>query len=155
MDSRALIKIQSTALIAVIVVAIVGGTVAYVLWGGSAQPTQDIIIGVCSDSDTPAGRDIFQGALLAAEQTNAEGGILGRNVTIVSEDDDSLSGGDTFVATNALTRLLTVDKADYVIVGPGSTMVQQDVCSEHKTIHFSVWTPSVEHTQRVLDNYDK
>jgi len=154
LDSKAVTKVSATALIAIILVAAVVG-VAYVLWSRQAQSAENIIIGVCSDLDTPAGKDILQGALLASEQTNAEGGVLGRNVTIVSEDDDSLSVGDTFVATNALTRLLTVDNADYVIVGPGSTMVQQDVCSEHKTIHFSVWTPSVEHTQRVLDNYDK
>jgi len=155
LDSRAVTKIQAVVLAAVIAVAAVAGGVAYVLWGASQPLLEDIRVGVLADLDMPVGKDIYQGALLAAEQANAEGGILGRNVTIVAEDDDYMSGGDQAVATNALTRLLTVDEADYVIAGPGSTLVQQDVCSEHKKILFSVWSSNIEHTQRVLDDYDK
>jgi len=155
LESKALTKVQSAGLIAIVLVAAVGGGTAYMLWIANQPPTENIRIGVLADLDMPVGKDIYQGALLAAEQANAEGGILGRNVTIVAEDDDSITGGDQAVASNALTRLLTVDEADYVIAGPGAILVQQDICSEHKKILFSVWSSNIEHTQRVLDDYDK
>jgi len=37
---------------------------------------------------------------------------LGRNTTIVAEDDDSVTSGDITVGINALTKLITVDKAE-------------------------------------------
>ena len=38
MDSKALTKIQTIALVTIVVVAAVGGGVAYVLWSGQSQP---------------------------------------------------------------------------------------------------------------------
>jgi len=38
---------------------------------------------------------------------------------------------------------------------PWSTLVYQDICSEHKKILFTLSDPSVQNTQRVVDNYDK
>ena len=94
--------------------------------------------------------------VLAAEQVNAEGGVLGRNLTVVAEDDDSETPpGDIAVATNALTKLITVDKADYVISPAGYVQVYQDICAEHQKIFFSMGSLSDNDTQRVLDNYDK
>ena len=155
LDSKALTKVQSAALIAIIVVAAVGGSAGYVLWSASQPPLEDIRIGVCADLDMPGGKKIWQGAVLAAEQINAEGGVLGRNFTVVAEDDDSETAqGDTAVATNALTKLITVDKADYIISGT-NTLVFQDICAEHKKILFGIANPSVEITQRVLDDYDR
>jgi branched-chain amino acid transport system substrate-binding protein len=146
-------------LIAVIVVAGIGGSVAYVLWKGQSQPSGNIIIGVVTDLDMPIGKGVLQGVILAAEQLNNQGGILGRNVTIVSEDDDSYTPPfDVAVAVNALTKLITVDKADYVITGGGiisTIMPYQDICFEHKKILISVNTAADNLTQRVLDNYSK
>ena len=156
MNSKALTKIQSVALITVIVVAAVGGGVAYVLWSGQ-RATETIKIGVCSDLDNFYGEATWQGAVLAAEQINAEGGVLGRNFEIVAEDDDTETApGDIAVASNALTKLITVDKADYIIATAGSaTLVFQDIAAEHRKILFSVGNINDELTQRVLDNYDK
>ena len=157
LDSKALTKIQSVALIAIILVAAVAGSAAYFLWSGPAQSTENIRIGVCTDLNSAYGKNAWQGAVLAAEQINAEGGILGKNITIVAEDDDSFTPpGDIAVATNALTKLITVDKADYVISPGGSNaLVYQDVCSEHKKIFIGVAVPYDEYSQRVLDNYEK
>lgn len=88
LDSRALTKIQSVALIAVIVVAAVSGGVAYVLWGGPAQSAETIRIGIIADLDQTTGKGTLQGETLAAEQINAQGGVLGRNLTVVAKDDD-------------------------------------------------------------------
>ena len=155
LDSRALTKVQSVALIAVIAVAaVVGGTV-YFFWRENAPSTETIKIGLLGDLDWLGGKELLHAAMLAAEQVNAEGGVLGRNFTIVSEDDDS-SMGDISVATNALTKLITVDNADY-IVSPLMLMgfPYQDICADHKKILIAVGSNSDRLSQRVLDNHDK
>jgi branched-chain amino acid transport system substrate-binding protein len=157
LDSKALTKIQSVALIAIIVVAAVAGSLAYVFWSGSAQSAEAIRIGICADLDMPYGKATWRGAVLAAEQINAQGGVLGRNLTVIGEDDDSNTPpGDIAIATNALTKLITVDKAEYIISPQGIwEQTYQDICSQHKRIYISTLSLSDSDTQRVLDNYDK
>ena len=152
MNSNALTKIQSIALIAIILAAVMTGGITYVLWRAGLPPPEAIRIGLSADLDK-LGKSGWQAALLAAEQVNAEGGVLGRNITIVAEDDDNWV--DLAVATNALTRLITVDKADFVVSTGAIGLVQQDVCSEHKKILITYFDPRSEYTQRVLDDYDK
>ena len=160
LDSKALTKIQSVVLIAIIVVAAVAGSLVYMLLNGPAQSTENITIGICSDLDMSAGRATFRGATLAAEQINAEGGILGRNITIVAEDDDGVTPPyDVAVATSALTKLITVDKADYIITTALSSASiansYQDISAEHKKIMFTTGVAIDQFTQRIFDNYDK
>ena len=160
MDNKALAKVQSLALIAIVVIAAVGGGVAYVLWGRTGSSKEDIKIGICGDLDMNAGKATLRGVTLAAEQINAEGGILGRNITIVSEDDDSETPPfDVAVATNALTKLITVDKADYIIATGGLSssiaISEQDICAANKKIVFTDVVVIDNLTQRVLDNHDK
>ena len=157
LDSKALTKIQSVALIAIIAAAAVGGSLAYMFSRGPAQSAENIRIGVCADLDNAIGKPAFHGVVLAIEQINAQGGVLGRNLTVVAEDDDSEStGGDISIGTNAMTKLITVDKAD-CIVTPQATnaLLYQDLAAEHKTIIFSIRATVDSLTQRVLDNYDK
>jgi len=81
---------------------------------------------------------------------------LGRNVTIVAEDDDSeTTPADPSLSLNALVKLITVDKADFVIANAGDTLVQsyQDKCAELKKIMFGTRSSLDNVTQRVLDNY--
>jgi len=156
LNSRALTKIQSVFLIAVVAVAAVGGGTAYVLWSASLPPSENIIVGVCGDLDMPAGKSLWRGAMLAAEQINAQGGVLGRNLTVVGEDDDSSSTADISVGINALTKLITVDKADYIIaIGGVNVLAYQDVCCEHKKILIITFGGGDNYTQRVTDNYQK
>ncbi len=98
---------------------------------------------------------MIQGATLAAEQINAAGGLLGRNLTVVSEDDDSATSNDIAIATNALTKLITVDKADFLITFSTFSRVYQEICSTQKKIHFTIFDANENLTQRVIDNYDK
>src|SRR5512136_756792 len=114
LDSEALTKIHSAALIAMVLIAAVGVGSAYMLWKASQPPSEDIKIGICADLDNTIGKGVWQAAVLAAEQVNAEGGVLGRNFTIVAEDDDDeILPIDIAVAGNAMTKLITVDKADF------------------------------------------
>ena len=45
--SKALTKLQSVALIGVVVVAAVAGSAAYILWSGPVQSVETIRIGIC------------------------------------------------------------------------------------------------------------
>ena len=160
LDSKALTKVQSAVLIAIVVIAAVGGGVGYVLWRASLPPPEDIRIGVCGDLDMGAGKSTFRGVTLAAEQLNAEGGILGRNITVVAEDDDSESPPyDVAVASNALTKLVTVDKVDFIIATGGLSSTigfsEQEICADHNKIMFTTVVAIDEWTQRVLDDYDR
>jgi len=154
LDSKALTKIQSIILIAIIAVAAVGGGTAYVLLSGENQTSEPIKIGFLDDLDGVLGRPSWQGAILAVEEINAEGGILGRQVELIGEDDDS--GVDPVVLTNALTRLITYHEVDFIVGGVGGqaeTLVQ-DIIAQHKIICIAGATNPDEITQRVLDDYD-
>ena len=154
LDSEALTKIQSLILIAVIVIAALGGVAAYVLLGGEEQSTEPIRIGILADVDF-YGKPALQEAILAAEQVNAEGGILGRQVEIVEEDCLSGTDFDSGEVSNALTRLITVDQADFVIgqtIGE-SVFVCQEMAAEYEKIYFETFANQDEFTQRVLDDY--
>ena len=157
LDSKALTKIQSIILVAVIVLAAVGGGLAYILLSGEEPTSDPIKIGVCVDLDGLWG-NIWKGAVLAAEQVNSEGGVLGRNFTIVAQDDDSYTAPfDSNIAVSAMTKLITVDKADFIIASavlPSST-IYQEIAAEHKKILFLVGTAEEELTQHVLDNYSR
>jgi len=156
LGSNALTKIQSVALLAIIVVGAIGGGAVYMLWSANLLPPEAIRIGVCADLDNFYGKACWQGAVLAAEQINAQGGVLGRNFEIVAEDDDSeTQPPDITVASNAFTKLITLDHADYIITsGGGVVLVYQDIAAQQKRILFSVGDITEELTQRVRDNYD-
>ena len=155
MGSKALTKVQSVVLMAIVVVATAGGGAAYLLWSASQLPPEDIRIGVCGDLDQPGGKNILQAVILAAEQVNAEGGILGRNFTIVVEDDDSTSG-DLAVSNNAFTKLITIDNAEYVIdSGTGTFIPHIDIGAEHHKIMFATSNALDDLAQMVLDDYNR
>jgi branched-chain amino acid transport system substrate-binding protein len=125
---------------------------------GKAPSAETIKIGVCGDIDNLVGKAVWRGAVLAAEQINAEGGVLGRNLTIVAEDDDSETPPtDIAVSNNAFTKLITVDDAAFVIdSGGGDTFIpHMDIAAEHHKIIFDASNLDDKLAQRVLDNYDK
>jgi branched-chain amino acid transport system substrate-binding protein len=116
-----------------------------------------IKIGVSADLNNFYGKAAWQGAVLAAEQINAAGGVLGRNFTIVAEDDDDEAQPlDIQVASNAFTKLITVDNADYTLTpGLGATVVFEDIAAEHKKILIDIGAVDDVLTQRVVSNYNK
>jgi branched-chain amino acid transport system substrate-binding protein len=158
LNSTALTIIQSIILIAVIVVAAVGGGVAYFLLRGPNQSSETIKIGILAGKDGPVGKSVWQGINLAVEQINAEGGILGRNFTVFREDDGYYSAGfDPTLVSTALNRLISVHKVDFIIcIGAVQTsQIIQEISAEHKKIVFITYDNDDALTQKVLDNYDK
>ena len=154
LDSKAITKIQSIILIAVIVVAAVGGGAAYVLLSSDDQSSEIIKIGYLDDLDGVLGKPAWQGAQLAVEEINTEGGILGRQVELFGEDDDG--GSDSVILTNALTRLITYHDVDFIVGrtgGPQGFLVQE-IVAQHKTIFISCGSSPDGISQRILDDYD-
>ena len=62
------------------------------------------------------GEPIRDGMLLAVEEINATGGINGKKIDLILEDD----GGDPKTSVNAFTKLATISKVP-VIIGPLSS----------------------------------
>ena len=157
LDCSALTKIHSAILVAIIIIAALGGTAAYFFLGGQGQSSETIKIGILADIDANTGRHVWQSAILAAEHLNAKGGILGRQVQIIAEDSDEETGRDLTVVSSALTRLLTLDAVDFVITGGSGEKgyMIQDLCAEHKKILILYAGSENGLTQRVIDDYDK
>jgi len=156
LDSKALTKLQSIIFIAIIVVAAVGGA-AYVLRNDDNQSSETIKIGILADLDALNGHSMWQGAVLAAEQLNAKGGILGKKVEVVGEDNDGESVEDINVITTALNRLISLHNVDFIIgFAPSQVaLAVQDIVANNKIIFIATTGGSDEITQRVLDDYDK
>ena len=154
-DSKALTNVHSIFLAAIIVIAVVVGGVGYILFSGEEQG-DTIKIGFIGDIDNLAGGASWKAAILAAEQVNAEGGVLGRHFEIIAEDDDSQSGTDMAIATNAINRLLTVDNVDFVICHTGvAGLLYQEKTSQFKKILFGSFVSAAENlTRRVDEDYE-
>lgn len=155
LNSKAMTKIQSAITIVIIVIASLAGGAFFFLRAGS-EPTSEVFkIGLCGDLDNQGGKDAWQAAILAAEQINANGGVLGRKIEIISEDDDSETPPfDVTIATNALNKLITVDKVDFILSSRGVPITFQDICADHNIIFFSQ-SMLDEMAQRVADDYDR
>ena len=157
LDSKAITKIQSVIIITIIVVAAVGGSTAYVLLSGDDPSSEIIKIGVLADLDGPHGKSIWQGVVFAAEQINAEGGLLGIEIEVIGEDTDFESGADIVKISSALTRLLTYHNVDFVIahLSAEAGLMAQDLIADHKKIMILIGGISDTFSQRVLDNYEQ
>ena len=157
LDSYALTKIQSIILVAIIAVAAVGGGVAYVLLSDDNQSEDTIKIGIMADLDDLQGKQIWQGAKLAEEQINAEGGLLGKQIELIGEDHNIESGADMIEVNTALTRLISHHNVD-LIIGQISNEIGfgiQDKISENRIIFTSIGANAESLSQRVIDEYDK
>ena len=72
----------------------------------TARPTAEIPIGVyaaVSGSEASFGNSTVQGEQLAAEEINAAGGVLGRKIRLIVEDDQ----GKAEEAASVVTKLIT------------------------------------------------
>ena len=81
----------------------------------NTSPIKVGVIGPMSGFESFIGPDILKGVQVAVDQINANGGILGRKVQIVTAD----TGGDAVDAVPALRKLINVDQVN-LIVGPSS-----------------------------------
>jgi branched-chain amino acid transport system substrate-binding protein len=82
--------------------------------GGGKQDADTVAIGAIfplSGQVAFYGTESRDGALLAIDEINAAGGLLGKQLHLVAEDDE----GDSAKSVNAFTKLTTRDKVTFVL----------------------------------------
>lgn len=92
--------------------------------GGGKADAAEIVIGhyaSMTGSTAHFGQDTDKAARLAAEQLNAAGGVLGKQLKIVTFD----TRGDGAEAANAVTRLIDVEKATAILGEVASSLSLQ------------------------------
>jgi branched-chain amino acid transport system substrate-binding protein len=80
------------------------------------------------------GKNELVGCRLAVEQINAKGGILGRNVELITEDSTS---GDAGTAVLKARKLIEGDKIDFLLGNTNSalSLAMAEVSNEKKILH--------------------
>jgi len=112
--------------------------VAAMAFAGGAKEADTVTIGAIfplSGGVAFYGNESRDGALLALEQTNAAGGLLGKKLALLSEDDE----GDAAKAVNALTKLTTRDKVSFILGSStsGPTQAMTTMAQSSKVILIS------------------
>ena len=91
------------------------------------------------------GNESRDGALLAIEQINASGGLLGKKLALIPEDDE----GTAEKSANAFTKLITRDKVSFVIGSStsGATMAMTAMAQQAKVVLISPSGTNIEVTR--------
>jgi branched-chain amino acid transport system substrate-binding protein len=81
------------------------------------------------------GTESRDGALLAIDEINAAGGLLGKQLVLISEDDE----GDSAKSVNAFTKLATRDRVSYILGSStsGATQSMTALAQQAKVILIS------------------
>ncbi len=136
----------------ILVVAFLVVTISFPAWGAKT-----IKIGVIGPMKFMLGISQWNGALMAADEINAKGGIqVGDKkmlIELVQADSNELNS--IADATNAMERLVTRDKVNFVLGGFRSEAVfpMQDIAMEHKVIFIGCGCSNVELCPRVATDY--
>ena len=119
---------------------------------------QEIKIGVIGPMKFVQGIGHWNGATMAADEINAKGGIQVGNKKmkiklIQADSNEFLNVTD---ATNAMERLMTQDKVDFVVGGfrTEAVLAMQDIAMEHKKIFIGCGAAHPELCERVAKNYN-
>jgi branched-chain amino acid transport system substrate-binding protein len=119
---------------------------------------QEIKIGVIGPMKFVQGIGHWNGATMAADDINAKGGIkVGdkkMKITLVQADSNEFL--NVTDATNAMERLMTQDKVDFVVGGfrTEAVLAMQDIAMEHKKIFIGCGAAHPELCLRVAQNYN-
>jgi len=118
-----------------------------------------IKIGAIGPMKDPIGVCNYNGALMAAEEINAAGGvdIGGKNYELNVVKADSNEYASVPDAVSALERLITVDKVDFVVGGARTEAVlaQQEVMADNKIIFLDTQAAAAPLTERIAKDYDR
>jgi branched-chain amino acid transport system substrate-binding protein len=119
---------------------------------------QEIKIGVIGPMKFVQGIGHWNGATMAAEEINAKGGIQvgDKKMKIKLVQTDSNEFLNVTDATNAMERLMTQDKVDFVVGGfrTEAVLAMQDIAMEHKKIFIGCGAAHPELCERVAKNYN-
>jgi branched-chain amino acid transport system substrate-binding protein len=119
---------------------------------------QEIKIGVIGPMQFVQGKGHWNGATMAAEELNAKGGVqVGtKKMKIALIKADSNEFINITDATNAMERLVTRDKVDFVVGGfrTEAVLVMQDIAMENKKIFIGVGAATDLLCNRVAKDYN-
>lgn len=122
-----------------------------VAMGPSSAQGPVLKVGVPGPLQLLVGQGIIYGLTLAAGEINAAGGILGRQVTLVPEDEAE----SPEVGIAAMRKLLESDKVDVLIGGQtsGVVLAQLPIISRGKVVYLGVGAASPLITEQVRKDY--
>jgi len=129
----------------VILVAFLVVGIGFPAWGAKAKT---IKIGVIGPMKFMLGTGMWNGAVMARDEINAKGGVKVGNkmmlIELIQADSNELSS--VADATNAMERLVTRDKVNFVLGGFRSEAMfpMQDIAMEHKVIFIGCGCSNVE-----------
>jgi len=128
-------------------------TFCFPVWGAKT-----IKIGVIGPMQFVQGKGHWNGAVMAADEINAKGGVkvgdkMMKIELVKADSNEFLNVTD---ATNAMERLLTRDKVDFVVGGFRSEAVlaMQDIAMDYKKIFIGCGAAHPELCIRVAKDYD-
>jgi branched-chain amino acid transport system substrate-binding protein len=118
-----------------------------------------IKIGVIGPMNFVQGKGHWNGAVMAAEEINAKGGVQVGNEKmkielVKSDSNEFLNVTD---ATNAMERLMTQDKVDFVVGGfrTEAVLPMQDIAMDYKKIFIGCGAASKILCDKVGENYNR
>jgi branched-chain amino acid transport system substrate-binding protein len=121
----------------------VGVVVVALMLGLGVTPATDAADDVVKIGDLGSKVGVFEGygrwqtygVVLAVEEINAKGGLLGKKLEVVSEDDDTKPAP----AVRKAEKLILQDGVKLLVgaVSSGSTVAVMDVTKKHKTLHWN------------------
>jgi branched-chain amino acid transport system substrate-binding protein len=118
-----------------------------------------IKIGVIGPMNFVQGKGHWNGAIMAAEEINAKGGVqVGkekRKIELVKADSNEFL--NVTDATNAMERLMTQDKVDFVVGGfrTEAVLAMQDIAMDYKKIFIGCGAATKSLCDRVAENYSR
>jgi branched-chain amino acid transport system substrate-binding protein len=118
-----------------------------------------IKIGVIGPMNFVQGKGHWNGAIMAAEEINAKGGVqVGkekRKIELVKADSNEFL--NVTDATNAMERLMTQDKVDFVVGGfrTEAVLPMQDIAMDYKKIFMGCGAATKSLCDRVAENYGR
>ncbi|MDR2068512.1 MAG: ABC transporter substrate-binding protein [Spirochaetaceae bacterium] len=91
------------------------------------------------------GTESRNGALLAIDEINAAGGLLGKKLTLIAEDDE----GNAEKSVNAFTKLTTRDKVSFILGSStsGATMAMTSLAQQNKILLISPSATNIDVTK--------
>ncbi|MDR1575271.1 MAG: ABC transporter substrate-binding protein [Treponema sp.] len=121
---------------------------ASLAFAGGGRDSNTVTIGAVfplSGSVAFYGTESRDGAILAIEEINAAGGLLGRQLALIAEDDE----GDGAKSINAFTKLTTRDKVSFVLGSStsGATQAMTSLAQQGKVILISPSATNVDVTR--------
>ena len=129
------------------------------VFGEIVHAKDSIRIGVVHNYTDLSGRSIKEGAILAQEIMNKEGGIFVKEegkklpVELVFAND----GGKAQTSSSAVEKLCTTDKVDFLIGANVTelTLAQQEMAMDYKKLFLSSGAAGVQMSGNVKKNYDR